>query len=329
MADTKITALSSLAGAGTTADGDKLVIVDISDTTMGVSGTDKNIAMSDVAIGVRERPVQELTTTVPATPTAGATHFTRKRSGQRRLSSVSPAGLVAEMQPSLDRQAAGWLRPLGNGTVVSANGLAATAIGTATAANWANSSFLASVRRISYISAAAAGSSGGVKHNVLQWWRGNAAGLGGFYFCCRFGFASIPATWRMFVGMYGSTTSPTNADPSSQINLIGIGKDAADTALQFMNNDGTSTATKSSSGLVLPVANDVWEARIYAAPNSSQIDMSIEKLTAAGVIAEYTYSSTDLPATTQGLLPILWANNGTTAAVIDPHLVGMYLETDF
>jgi len=327
MADTKLSALTQLTGAGSTADADEIEIVDKSDTTMAATGTNKRVTVADLATAVRERPLPEYATGQPATPTTGATIFTRNRA-RYALGYVDPNGEDRLLQPALWNNTVNFLLPNGNGTTLGAMGLAATAIGTATAANWSNASLLQSLKRLSYISAATAGSSGGVKHNVLQWWRGNAAGLGGFFFSCRFGFATIPATWRFFVGMYGSTTNPANGDPSALVNLIGVGKDAADTAPQFMHNDGTATATKSSSALALPAANEVWEVRVFCPANASNVRMSVERLNAAGVIATYN-ATTDLPANTQGLLPILWANNGTTAAAIDPVLVSMYLETDY
>lgn len=326
MADTKISALTQLTGADSVAASDELELVDKSDTTMDASGTNKRITAADLAQAVHEQ-VPEVTTTTPAAPAAGVKIFARKRAGRRRLSQVGPSGLDYPFQPGLDSNRASWMLPNGNSTTLSVTGLVATAIGTATTANWSNASLLQSLKRLSYISAATAGSSGGVKHNVLQWWRGNAAGLGGFFLVWRFGFASIPATWRFFVGLYGSTTNPANGDPSALVNLIGVGKDTADTAPQFMHNDGSGTATKSSSALALPAANEVWEMRAFCAPNDTKVDLSIARLNTSN-LAEYT-ATTDLPANTQGLLPILWANNGSTAAAIDPVLVSMYIETDY
>jgi hypothetical protein len=51
VADTKISALSALTGANL-ASGDQLVAVDVSDTTMAASGTDKAITASELAQGV-------------------------------------------------------------------------------------------------------------------------------------------------------------------------------------------------------------------------------------------------------------------------------------
>lgn len=206
-------------------------------------------------------------------------------------------------------------------------GITTTAIGTATATTWGTSNALASVQRISYVSAGAAGSSGGVRGaSTSPVWRGNATGLGGFVVVVRFGFATIPATRRWFCGV--ALNAPTNADPSSFTSLIGVGQDAADTLVQFMHNDAAGTATKSSSGVSSPVVGEVWEVRITHAPNGSQAFMSLARVSGSGIYAEYTTgASTDLPSSTSALFPVLWANNASTASLIDPHLVRMYVET--
>lgn len=51
MADSKITDLSALTGAGT-ASGDALVIVDVSDSSMAATGTDKKITASELATAI-------------------------------------------------------------------------------------------------------------------------------------------------------------------------------------------------------------------------------------------------------------------------------------
>lgn len=68
MADAKITALTALTGANL-ADGDMFVVVDISDTTMAASGTDKNITPQDLFVYLGGR-VQAATASV-STPGAG------------------------------------------------------------------------------------------------------------------------------------------------------------------------------------------------------------------------------------------------------------------
>ena len=52
MADTKVTGLAALTGNPGAASGDLLPIVDVSDTSMAGSGTDKQITVSDLGIGI-------------------------------------------------------------------------------------------------------------------------------------------------------------------------------------------------------------------------------------------------------------------------------------
>lgn len=272
--------------------------------------------------------IGDYSTTTPAVPTTGAKIFARSRAGRRTLAQIGPSGIDYSMQPNLWGNAVALMRPNGNATTLSVIGVTATAIGTATTANVASTSDLASVRRLSYISSATAGTSGGVRGSANLWWRGNAAGRGGFFFVMRFGLATITATRRWFVGMQNAG-APANADPSAIINMIGVGQDVGDTTIQFMHNDGTGVATKNagSSTLSSIAANEVWEVRIFCAPNGSTVSMSVERVMGTPALSEYT-ATTDLPSSTTFMAPILWANNGTTASAIDPHLVGLYIESD-
>lgn len=73
MADQKITDLTSITGANT-ATGDLFVVVDISDTTMAASGTDKKITRDElnIALGIKPPTVQVLTNTASSTYTTPA-----------------------------------------------------------------------------------------------------------------------------------------------------------------------------------------------------------------------------------------------------------------
>lgn len=332
MADSKITALTALTGANV-ADNDVVPLVDVSDTTMAATGTTKQITAAELgkAVGANGRlNLAPFTSTTPSAPSTGVQMFSRFKAGRNLPAFIGPSGLESSLQPHFAANCVSFVRPSGNGTVLASQGIVVTATGTATAANWANTSFLASLKRISYISAATAGANGGMREAVLKYWRGNAAGLGGFDIRFRFGFATISTTRRWFVGLVGVTTALASAEPSTNANILGVGQDTADTTVQFMHKNGTAgTAIKSNSTLASPAANEVWDVRLFAAPNASSVTMSVEKLN-GGSYAEYTTGvSTDIPANTQGLALQLWANNGTTAAVIDPHLVSLYAETDY
>jgi hypothetical protein len=256
-----------------------------------------------------------------ATPTAGLNVFSRARGGFD-----APAWKDAQAQEHMAfPYALSWhvWQPNGASTTVSTVGAGITAIGTATAANFAVTNILTQARRISYISAATAGSFGGLRSSGgAQYWRSNVAGAGGWWFLMRFGFGvAMPAGCRWLAGMYSSTTNPTNVEPDTLLNVCGVMKGAADTNVQFFTNDGSGTATKSagSSTLATPAVSEVWEFQMYAAPAGSTVDMSMEKLGGGGITT--VSFNTKLPVNTQSLLPYLWATNNATAATIDPQLL--------
>lgn len=260
----------------------------------------------------------------------GPTTFLRRRpsGGRGTFAFFGTDGSVVETQPHI--ATTNWMaqRPAPNISGTVSLGPVVSAIGTATAATVASATTdIAGQPRTSYISAAGAGSSGGLRSTSAYIQRSNGAGRGGFIMICRFAFASIPATRRWFVGL---SPTLTNTEPSSWLTMMGVGQDLADTSPQFMHNDGSGTATKTSSGLADVAVNLIYEVRLLSAPNLTTVQMSVERF-AAGASAEYAeYDSgvsTDLPAQITVTQWAFWANNGSTAAVIDPVLIDLYFET--
>jgi hypothetical protein len=334
VADTKISALTALTGANA-ADGDLAAVVDVSDTTQAASGTTKSMSVAELAAAVGGNgrlALGQFTTTDPSTPgsTTGVKIYTRKRAGRSLPAFIEPTGFSAYLQPGLGVQGVNFMRPASNSATITSVGMVLTANGTAAAAaNWATTDLRQATTRVNYSSAATAGASGGVREAVLHYYRGNAAGRGGFFIIYRFGFNTIPATRRWFVGLVGVTTALGNAEPSSNTNIIGVGQDLADTTIQFMHGDGTAgTATRSNSAISSPATSDLLEVRIFCAPNASSIQMSVEKFGTTPV--DYDSGvSTDIPANTQGLALQTWCNNGTTAAIMGMDVASIYAETNY
>lgn len=325
MADTKTTALTSITGANV-ADDDVVPIVDISDTSMAASGTTKKITALELAraIGDNGRLTLDAAPT-PAAPSAGTTLFAR--AAARTLPAfIGPSGVDSSLQPHIGANKAAWFQCTGNATTVVTPGITLTAIGTATTANWTNANMLTNSRRLSYISAAAAGSAGGWRENVLKYSMGSS-GWGGFHILMRWGWLTLPAGYRVFHGLYGTAGVIGNVDPSTLVNLIGIGKDTGDTNLQFMHNDGSGTAVKIDTGIA-PATNDVFDARIFVASGTQKIFFSLQKLNGGSLVTADSGVSTDMPSASQGLAIQNWCNNGATASAIDPHWMNYYIETD-
>lgn len=328
MADTKITALAALTGANS-ATGDVVPVVDVSDTSMAASGTTKYMTIAELAqaVGKGGRLLLSDESTVPSAPAAGATLFARKLA--RTLPAfIGPSGVDSSVQPHLGSNRASWFRPVGNATTVETPGIVLTTIGTATTANWASTNLFTNGKRLSYISAAGAGSAGGWRENVLKYSLGSN-NWGGFHIMARFGCLTLPAGYRQFVGLYGTAGVIGNVDPSSLVNMCGLAKDTADTNLQFMHNDAAGTATKIDTGLAM-ATSDVFDFRMFCSPGGTTIFFALQKVTGGGtwVTGDSTGAASNIPSASTGLAIQNWCNNNATASAIDPHWFNYYIETD-
>lgn len=301
------------------------------DVFMTLLGTSTLIENPDASV-----TLQSLGTSVPATPASGNVGvFGRSVAGRQMPAFIGPSGLDSVLQPGLMRNKVCWFQPqAGTATLTASNGLVLTATGTATAKSPASTNIHTQTAGVDFlVTTAATTAVAGFRSSVAQFWRGNAAGLGGFTFVCRWAPATGAATTtsRGFVGLANSTSAPTDVEPSSQLNIIGMGYDAADTNLQIMSNDGTSTATKVNLGASFPVPttdrSKVYELALFAAPNDSTVQYEVTDL-GTGAKATGTIS-TDLPSSTTFLAPRGYCSVGGTSSVIGITLFSLYVETDF
>lgn len=160
---------------------------------------------------------------------------------------------------------------------------------------------------------------------INSFWRGDAAGLGGFFYAFRGGVADLAASNSRFMMGLHPYPDTTNNDISAKTNLLCFGKDAADTTWQFMHNDGSDTATKVNTTETV-TADLVIEAFIYCPPNGSTVYWEFRDVetpsTQTGSV------TTDLPASTQFLAPFVWgatATSGTSRLAVS----SMYCESDY
>jgi hypothetical protein len=272
--------------------------------------------------------VGELTTTDPAAPAAGTTLFTRSRTGRRQIGQRGPAGGTYSFQPCLYGQKIGLWTAQGNGTVSSQINFGNSVTGTAVARNVATTNFSTALRRLAYVTSGIAGNSAGTRHALAQFYRGNAAGRGGFIYVVRFVVDTVASNMRWFVGLDDTIAVIGNVNPSTLTNIVGFGIDSGQTTVRFFHNDGSGTATAIDMGGSFPAttADVVYEIRIFSLPNGSVVFYSIERLDSAA-FAEGSVN-TDFPANTVLLAPQVWVNNGTTAAAVALAPVSQYVETD-
>lgn len=328
MPDQKTTDLSALTAL---ADADVLMVVDVSDTAMDASGTNKKITKSNASVTL----LTEIPESSPSTPAANTlTVFNRDVGGRQMLAMVGPSGLDSALQPTLARNAVCFVFPYGNATTLSSNRMTLTATGTATAASVAVTNLHTMMKRLDYLVTAPTTSAvAGWRYNQACFALGNDAKIGGFHYVCRWGPATgvSTSTNRAFVGMRGSTSAPTDVQPSSLTNIVGMAWDAADSNIQIMHNDGSGTATKVDLGGSFPVPTTdrahVYEIVLFSAPNSGVVSYQVTDLvtdaTTSGTI------STDLPSGSTLLTPLGYMSVGGTSSVIGAALMGLYIETDY
>ena len=109
----------------------------------------------------------------------------------------------------------------------------------------------------------------------------------------------IPAyasTQRFFAG-YTSTFGQmaTTTDPSSVLNIIGVGKDAGDATLQFMFNNGSGTATKVNTGIT-PTVNDEYIITVTLPSNTTSSTVAIERRTKSASTKNSATNSAKIPS---------------------------------
>jgi len=272
----------------------------------------------------------------PSSPAAGRIrHFLKNVGGRLMPAFKGPLGLDATLQPHMGlNRVASW-QAAGNSTTITATGAAAlTAIGTATAANVANTNVHTVMRRLEYlVTVAATTAVAGYRYTGALWNRGGLSGYQGFHYVCQWGPATgvTTATNRGFNGLRNLTAAPTDVEPSSLVNLIGMGWDAADTNIQMMHNDASGTATKIDLGASFPVPSadrtKAYELVMFASPaDTSQVQYRVTDL---GTLAVASGSiTTDLPTTATFLAPQGWMSVGGTSSVIGIALGQLYIETD-
>lgn len=276
-----------------------------------------------------------LDATVPTTPTSGKCVLFAEQVGGRQMPAyIGPSGLDSVLQPFLARNKICYWSGIGNATTAPlALGMAApTAVGTATAVNVSAGGYVAQTKRLRYaVTTASATAIAGWRLAVAQFSLGNS-GVGGFTYVQRWspGGNGVPATKRMFHGLRNVVTGPTDVEPTTYVNCIGVGCNAADTTLSIIYNDASGTASTIPLGSNFPKNNsntDLYELCLFSRPNTTTVEYQMRRLN-TGHEATGTLS-TDLPSNTTLLAPLGWESVGGTSSTIGVDLVSLYIETDY
>ena len=159
----------------------------------------------------------------------------------------------------------------------------------------------------------------GIYQNAValrSFWRGNAAGLGGFYFRGKMWIGAIPAaTIRYFNGL--STVNAANVISNTLAgDLCGLWHDdtMAATVLNFITRDNVTT-TSVAIPLAAPIAaGQGYELIMYCAPNSTVLFYKVVDMLTSLTLAD-SFTSTTLPRNTVFLGPEVAMSNAANATV--------------
>ncbi|WP_448510340.1 hypothetical protein, partial [Immundisolibacter sp.] len=282
-----------------------------------------------------------LTAAVSATPTvsSGIKIFGRTVAGRNLPAFVGPSGLDSSIQPFLARNKIGIWAPPGNATTVPGvfGFTAVTATGTATLRNVATTNVLTRTKRLAYVSAATAGSLAGARVAVAQHTTGTGSGVGGFTYVVRFGTsdAAAVAGARAFIGLSSSTAAPTNVEPSTLTNAIGVAQLSTDNTQWYIVYGGSAAQTAIALGTTLGAPTDktaLYELALFSSPNSNAVINYQVTNVGTGATATGTLSGTagtTTPANTTLLTPQIWRTNNATALAVGIDIISIYIETDW
>lgn len=260
--------------------------------------------------------------------------YSQSIAGRLMLSQKGPSGLDTSFQPNLGGSKVALWMPPGNATTVpGVFGMAAlTATGTATARNVATTNLATRMTRLGYVSGATAGSLAGAREAAAKFTVGAGGGLGGFFYRSRFVISDAANVngARMFVGLSASTAAPTNVEPNTLINSIGVCQLSTSGNLHMYCAGGAAGANLFDLGAQFPAASgsvNAYELAMFAAANSGIVTIQVTNLT-AGVTVEGDFS-TGIPSGATLLCHQIWRSNNATALAVGIDVCGIYMETDY
>lgn len=311
------------------------------------SATDNALARFDTTTGkliqngvILATDNGELILPYVATPAAPGTDklnmFAGKKATRMLPRFMGPSGLDVTLQPLIAANKIAWWNPPGNATTVpGVLGIAApTAVGTATARNVAATNLATRARRMGYVSAATAGSLSGHHSATAQFTIGATGGIGGFFYVCRFVVSDAAAVSgaRMFVGLRNAVTAPTNVEPNTLTNYVGVSQLSPSNNLQIVYG-GSAAQTAIDLGASFPantLSADLYELALFAPPDTQVIYYQVTHVntgdTATGTLSGTV--GTVIPAATTFLAHTAWRCNNTTALAVGIDVVSIYIETD-
>lgn len=246
------------------------------------------------------------------------------------------------LQGTLWSKMVAYWKPPGNAvTLPAVVGMAApTAIGTVTARNVAATNALTRSRRLGYVSGAAAASFAGHYIPVAQLTTGSDLNFGGFIYACRFAFsdAAAVAGARAFIGLSSSIAAPTNVNPDTLTNSIGVAQLSADSTQLYIVCAGSAAQVAIPTGMAPMTAAGanngiLYDLIICASSNlPGTVTVILKQVGVNGAVVSQQFAATTLgvevPLNTTLLAHRAWRCTNATALAVGMDISSVYFETN-
>jgi hypothetical protein len=269
----------------------------------------------------------------PAAPASGFLRFfARAQAGRMLPAVIGPSGIDTNLQPALFRNTTYMWSPSATTGVSTNFGTSWTVRNSGTGAaqdhpGQASTNALTSMNRARFSTGTTATGTSGIQSTRLPIWRGNAAGLGGFFFAARFALEDYRSDVQVFVGL-SARNAALGGEPSAQNNSVGLCKDAADTDWTILTRNG-STTTKTPLTVPLAVAgNQILDFLMFAPPNGSNVTFRLVDAVTGTVFADGQVVNSTLPVAT--VFMAIHASIRSTVGITTSRLAlnRIYVESD-
>jgi hypothetical protein len=269
-------------------------------------------------------------TSDPAAPSSGAWLYTRSLAGRSVPRWIGPSGLDSAVQPAFfANNVTMWLP--GTGTTASISfGVSWTVATTQAHPAITNTNYMTQMRRATFTTTTTAANASGVRSTAPLCWRGNAAGLGGFFFAARFGILTYTSTMRVFVGL-AAASGVMAGDPAAINDSIAMVKNTGSTTWQVQERNTANTLDTSVGRTTAAAgATDIFDFFAFCKPNDSKITVRVVDITTWTVLVDNVEKSTYLP--TAGTMLYAHAEcmnvTGGAGTAVAIFLNKLYIETD-
>lgn len=294
----------------------------------GIDSADEGLLRGEVAA-----------TAAISTPASGFSKELIRLIAERPMPSLkNDGGEEFAVQPWLARQRVGLWNPAGNssGSPGVFGLVAPTTVGTATARSVATTNRANRMKRLGLVSAATAGSLASAYHNAaLQYTCGSGSLDGSGFMLAQTWVPSNAAAVsgeRRFVGIQASTAAPTNVEPNTLTNCVGVAQLSTDATQLYLVYGGSAAQTAIALGTNFPgntLSTVAYELIIFApwwVANTYYIQLT-NLANNAVYTTSLTGSATVVPQSTTLTSWRQWACNNATALAVGHDLGQVYIET--